>query len=649
MKSQTERFAFVSPSPRVSGAGTSGEVKIVAALAVIAALYFGGAIFVPLALAVLISFILAPPVRLLIQLRINRILAVLVIVLLFFSTILGLTFIVGQQVVQLADKLPQYEQSLRAKIESLRGPNGEKSTFERASEVFRNLKQEIQEPNSQDKKSDSQVGNAKVAPQPLEKPLRVEVQEPEPTPLELFRRALSPVLEVLATAGIVVIFVFFILIERDHLRDRLIRLAGSSDLQRTTDAMNDAADRLSRYLLTQTALNASFGIVVGTGLWFIGIPSPAVWGMLAGLLRFVPYIGAFIGAGFPIALAIVIDPTWSTALWTAGLFMVIEPITGQFIESVVYGRSTGLSPLAVLTSTVFWAWLWGPIGLLLSTPLTLCLGVMGRHIPHLEFLDVLFGDQTPLTPAQIFYQRALIGSLDQLAEQAENVLGKKSLLSYYDEIALSGLKLTQLDIRRGVLDSDRIQKIRDTVLQLVNELSEYDDITPKNPNHEEKREDPSPPPDLSILNSSKAIAKGRRDISVICIPGRGPLDEPIAAMLAQILVKHGIDATYETKASFFGARAPHSVSTKTSLVCLSYLDVDYAPQRLRHSVLLVQRKLPGTKILMGLWGREGNVAPGEDHGVDAGADFYVLSLRDALHTCMDAARGRGLRRVSSEP
>ena len=297
----------------------------------------------------------------------------LLVVLCFFSAIFGLALIVGQQVVQLADKLPQYEESLRAKIESFRGPNGEKSTFERASEVFRNLRQEIQEPNSRDEKLDLPGSNAK--PLPAEKPLRVEVQEPEPTPLELFRRALTPVLEILATAGIVVVFVFFILIERDHLRDRLIRLAGSSDLQRTTDAMNDAASRLSRYLLTQTALNACFGIVVGTGLWLIGIPSPAVWGLLAGLLRSVPYIGAFIGAGFPLALAIAIDPTWSTALWTLGLFVVVETVTGQFIESVVYGRSTGLSPLAVLLSTVVWTWLWGPVGLLCQPSDH----VLGRH------------------------------------------------------------------------------------------------------------------------------------------------------------------------------------------------------------------------------------------------------------------------------
>jgi len=638
MKPRIERFAFVSPSPRVSVAGTSGEMKIMVGLAVIAGLYFGRAIFVPLALAVLISFILAPPLRQLIRLRINRILAVLLVVLCFFSAIFGLALIVGQQVVQLADKLPQYEQSLSAKIESFRGPNGEKSTFERASEVFRNLRQEIQEPNSKDEKLDLPAGNAK--PQPAEKPLRVEVQEPEPTPLELFRRALTPVLEILANAGIVVVFVFFILIERDHLRDRLIRLAGSSDLQRTTDAMNDAASRLSRYLLTQTALNACFGIVVGTGLWLIGIPSPAVWGLLAGLLRFVPYIGAFIGAAFPLALAIAIDPTWSTALWTLGLFVVVETVTGQFIESVVYGRSTGLSPIAVLLSTVVWTWLWGPVGLLLSTPLTMCLGVMGRHMPHLEFLDVLFGDQTPLNPGQVFYQRALIGSLDQLVEQAENSLGRKSLLTYYDEIALSGLKLAQLDIRRGVLDIDRIQKIRDTVLQLVDELSDYDDITPKVPTNDGK-EKPSSLPDLPSLTPR---ADRRSALNVVCIAGRGPLDEPIAAMLAQILVKHGIDATCQTKPSFFAATVPQA-----AFVCLSYLDVDYAPQRLRHLVLLVQRKLSGVKILVGVWGREGSVVPGEEHGIDASADFYALSLRDSVRTCLDMASGKKLRPVRPAP
>ena len=634
----------LNPPPRVSIARTSGEITVLASLAVVAGLYFGRAIFVPLALAVLISFVLAPVVRQLNGIRINRVLSVFIVVLVFFAAIVTLGILVGQQAVQLADKLPEYEQSLSAKIESFRGPGGEKSTFERASDVFRNLKQEIQEPNPQTGKSDSPLGVTKDSPQPIPKPIPVEVREPDPTPLELLRRALSPILDTLATAGLVVIFVFFILIEQNHLRDRLIRLAGSSDLQRTTDAMNDAASRLSQYFLTQTALNTSFGIIIGIGLWLIGIPSPVVWGLLAGLLRFVPYIGAFIGAAFPVALAVAIDPTWSTALWTAGLFIVVEPIIGQLVEPVVYGRSTGLSPLAVIISTVFWTWLWGPIGLLLSTPLTMCLGVMGRHIPHLEFLDVLFGDQAPLTPAQMFYQRALIGSSEQLIEQAENFLKEKSLLTFYDEVALAGLKLAQLDARRGVLDNDRIQRIRDTTQRLIVDLSDYEDSTPAKPKGGEKSslhgKDHNPTSDLLILNSDEAVVERRGIVTAVCLAGKGPLDEPIAAMLAQVLVKHGIAATSATKANFFTSNASHSENGEIALVCLSYLDIDYTLARLRSAVLLLQRKLPRAKILIGLWGREGNLAPGENLGIHAGANFYALSLRDTLRICLDIAHGK---------
>lgn len=643
-----EQFPPVNRASWVSIARTSGELTLLAGLAVIAALYFGKAIFVPLALAILISFVLAPLVRQLIRLRINRIFAVFVVVLLFFGAILGLGTIIGQQVVQLAHKIPQYEESLRAKVESFRGPGGEKSAFEHAFEVFRNLKQEFQESAPQDGKLEGSANNVKGTP--VEKPMQVEIRERDPTPLELLRRALSPILDTLATAGIVVIFVFFILIERDHLRDRLIRLAGSSDLQRTTDAMNDAATRLSQYLLTQTALNAAFGIIVGIGLWFIGIPSPVVWGMLAALLRFVPYIGAFMGAAFPVALALAIDPAWSTALWTAGLFIVVEPILGQLVEPLAYGRTTGLSPLAVLVATVFWTWLWGPVGLLLSTPLTMCLGVLGRHVQHLEFLDVLFGDQAPLTPAQTFYQRALIGSSDQLVDQAENFLKENTLLAYYDDVALAGLKLAQLDARRGVLDNDRIQKIRDTVQQLVADLSDYDDGTPTrlkhNGNPADQKEEPYPTSDLAVLTSDEMLAGWKGDAAIVCIAGRGPLDEPIAAMLAQILIKHGINAIAATKATFLSKEISIH-KTETALVCLSYLDIDYASARLRHSVLVLERRLPHAQILIGLWGRFGNRVSGEDLGVDVGADFYALSLRDTVRICLDAVRGRSPSALNS--
>ena len=252
--------------------------------------------------------------------------------------------------------------------------------------------------------------------------MAVEVRQPDQTAIELAQRIVTPVVEPLSTTAIVLIVSIFILLQREDLRDRMIRLFGASDLHRTTIAMNDAARRLSRYLLTQLAVNAAFGVIIATGLAFIGIPSPVMWGVLGALLRFVPYIGAPLSAVMPLALAAAVDPGWSMLLWTASLYLVVEPVMGQLVEPLVYGHSTGLSPFAVVLAATFWTWLWGPIGLILSTPLTLCLVVLGRHVARLEFLDVLLGDRPALTPVESFYQRMLAGDPDEVHDHAEVLL-----------------------------------------------------------------------------------------------------------------------------------------------------------------------------------------------------------------------------------
>ena len=273
----------------------------------------------------------------------------------------------------------------------------------------------------------------------------MEVLERESTPLELLRDVVVPVIAPLATVGIVFIVLIFILLQREDLRDRMIRLFGSSDLHRTTVAMDDAARRLSRYFLLQLGLNACFGLLISVGLWLIGVPSPLLWGIFAALMRFVPYIGAIIAGALPAALAAAVDPGWSMALLTVALFVVAEPVMGNVIEPLVYGQSTGLSPFAVVVSAIFWTWLWGPIGLLLATPLTLCLVVLGRHVDRLEFLDVLLGDRPALTPAENLYQRMLAGDPDEALESAEQLLKERSLTSYYDDVVLGGLRLAAND------------------------------------------------------------------------------------------------------------------------------------------------------------------------------------------------------------
>jgi hypothetical protein len=311
-------------------------------------------------------------------------------------------------------------------------------------------------------------------------PVPVVVRQPDPGALESLRALISPLVHPLATTGIIIIFVIFILLQREELRNRLIRLAGSYDLQRTTAALDDAAGRLSRLFLTQLIVNGAFGLVIGVGLWLIGVPSAILWGILAAALRFVPYIGAVIAAAFPLALAVAVDPSWSMLLWTLGLFLIVEPVVGHVIEPMVYGHSTGLSPVAVVAAATFWTALWGPIGLVLATPLTVCLVVLGRHVDRLEFLDVMFGDRPALSPPEIFYQRMLAGDPTEASEKAEEFLKERSLASYYDEVALKGLQLAQVDAARGVLNEERLAKIRDTVSEFVGNLADQDAHPPGN-------------------------------------------------------------------------------------------------------------------------------------------------------------------------
>ena len=276
--------------------------------------------------------------------------------------------------------------------------------------------------------------------------------------------------------GIVVIFVIFILLQREDLRNRLIRLAGAHDLQKTTLAIDEAGYRLSRLLLAQLALNAGFGLIIGLGLWVIGVPSAPLWGLLAMALRFVPYIGAVIAAIFPLIVAAAVGEGWSMVLWTAALFVIVEPLAGHVVEPMLYGHSSGLSPVAIVVSATFWTWLWGPIGLVLATPLTICLVVLGRHVDRLEFLEVLLGNEPALSPSQLVYQRLLAGDPVEAIDQAREFLKEKSLVEYFDDVLLEGIRLAGTDARKGLLEEDRAIRIKETVAEVLEDLSSHEDI-----------------------------------------------------------------------------------------------------------------------------------------------------------------------------
>src|SRR6185312_4940459 len=434
-------------APHIIPAATprlQGLQPLAVAVVVIAGLYFGRSMLIPITLAGLLSFILAPLVALLRRAHLGRIPAVVLAVLLAVAVILALGGLLGTQVAGLAGEVPRYAGAIQTKVDTVR------HLVE--SQMSGLLHVVAPRPAAVGKSAGAKPGPATPA-QSAEppKPIPVEVHQPDPTAMEVAQRILTPVVEPLTTTAIVVVVAIFILLQREDLRDRLIRLFGASDLHRTTVAMDDAALRLSRYFVAQLAVNTAFGVTIAGGLALIGIPSPVLWGIIGGLLRFVPYIGAPLSALMPLALAAAAGPGWTTLVLTLALYLVVEPLVSQVLEPVLYGRSTGLSPFAVVVAATFWTWLWGPIGLILSTPLTLCMVVLGRHVRQFEFLDVMLGDRPALTPVESFYQRMLAGDPDEAQDQAELLLKTRSLSSYYDDVALKGLQLAANDAARCAL------------------------------------------------------------------------------------------------------------------------------------------------------------------------------------------------------
>ncbi len=437
---------------------------------IVATLYFGKEVLVPVTLALLLAFVLAPLATLLRRLHLGKVPSVLLGVILALGLILAIGGVIGSQIAELAGDIPKYAATVETKVANVRSYTVGRITH--LADSIGSHKAHTAPTAAATATAGGGTAPATAAPAAAQAPAASS------SPLELARTYLSPILSPLATLGIVFVVAVFALLQREDLRDRLIRLVGSDDLHRTTLAIDDGGRRLSRYFVTQLSINTCFGIVIGTGLLIIGVPNPVLWGILSGLLRFVPYVGSFLSAVLPMGLAAAVEPGWSMVLWTAGLYVVVEGVTGQVIEPMVYGHATGLSPFSVVVAAIFWSWVWGPVGLILSTPLTLCLVVMGRHVKRLEFLDVMLGDRPALTPVESFYQRILAGDADEAQDHAETLLRERSLSTYYDEVALKGMQLAANDSQRGVLGPAQLERIKTTIKTLVNGLRAHDDRQP---------------------------------------------------------------------------------------------------------------------------------------------------------------------------
>ncbi len=550
--------------------------RLLVGITVIATAYYAQAVLIPITLAILLTFILAPLVALLRRIRLPRVVAVLLSVLLALGVIVGLGAVAGSQIASLATGLPQYAKTIETKVETVRT-----MTLDRLSSLAAMVGR--QPPKDTTAKPDP------AAPAPA---------KPDSSPLKLAEQYLSPVLSPIATIGIVLIVAIFMLMQLEDLRDRLIRLFGAADLHRTTGAMDDAGRRLSRYLLSQLAVNTGFGVIVGTGLALIGVPNPVLFGLISAVMRFIPYIGSFIAAGLPMALAAAVDPGWSLVGYTAALYFGTEMVVSQVIEPLLYGRSTGLSPFAVIVSAILWSALWGPIGLILAMPLTLCLVVLGRYVPSLAFLDVLLGDTPALTPVESFYQRILASDADEALDHAEALLKTMPLAEYYDTVALKGLRLAARDAERGVLRPEQLGRVRKTIRAVVDELAPH------------------------AVPAEGTMARAGL---VLSVAGRGPLDAAAAAMLAQLLQQRGMAARI-VPASAVGRDAPAPDGAGVTAICVSFLELGGSPPHLRYLIRRLRGWLPGIPILVGSW------AEGEAALTDASvrglidADQYTTTL-----------------------
>ncbi|MBV8894909.1 MAG: AI-2E family transporter [Acidobacteriaceae bacterium] len=614
--------------------GLNSLVTLVATVVAIAGLYLAREVLIPITLAVLLSFLLAPLVTLLRRLHIPNVASVLFAVALGLSAIGAIGGVIGLQVASLATDVPQYASTIDRKINTLRT-----QTLARLANITNMVARQVTAP-------------APVQDQDVEKsfqatkPIPVEVNQHPPGAFELARNILEPILAPFESALIMFIVAVFILLQKEDLRDRIIRLFGSGDLHRTTTAMDDAASRLSRYFVAQVGINSAFGAVVGIGLAVIGVPSPILWGILGALLRFVPYVGGVLAAALPMALAAAVSPGWSMVLWTAGLFAAAELVTGQGIEPMVYGHSTGLSPVAVVVAAIFWSWIWGPIGLVLSTPLTLCLAILGRYVDRLEFLEVLLSDRPALTPIENFYQRMLAEDPDEALQQAELLLKERSLSTYYDEVVLKGLQLAANDAKRGVLDDEKRERIKASVQAVIEDLSDHDDREPDPEDKEAakaiasraEREVPNPTTPLEDAPIKGVLApRWRSPAPVLCLAGRGPLDDAAATILMQLLSKHGLGgraASYETASrGSIASLDPGGVA----MVCICYLGIRGNPAALHYLVRRVKRRLPQAPVLVGFWPIDDAALKDDRTRIAIGADFFSTSLREAVETCVRLA------------
>ncbi len=567
---------------------------------VVCGLYFGRELLVPLALAALLTFMLAPLVTRL-QRRLGRVASVLLVVAMIFAATGAVGWVLTRQAVDLANQLPNYKDNIRTKLRSIQVPS--EGPFSKFSKTMEELKKDLPGSNNEQSQLKPNVPKANEE----HKATQVEVVNGKDQRLEFVQGVLVPVLGPLGTAALVLLLLIFMLLQREDLRNRLIRLIGQGRISATSQAMDDAASRVSRYLLMQLVVNVSYGIPVAIGLYFIGVPNAILWGALSTVLRFIPYLGPWIAAAFPILLSLAVSPDWMAPLLTIGLFIVLELFSNNVMEPWLYGSSTGVTPMALIVAALVWTWLWGPVGLVLATPLTVCLVVMGRRIPKLAFLSILLSDEDPLTPAEDCYHRLhRVGEQDEM-ELVDTYLKSNPLSALFDSVLIPVVAAAETDHRLGLLETEQLEHIEQGLNEILVEL--------------ELQQDSAIVPEAAPGEETA--------FRVCCVPAKAYRDQLAGDMLVQSLRQSGYNALSTSAQKLSGAQVAWVGEANPQVVCISVV----APTTIIHARYLcakLRRNFPELKIIVGLWGNTEKAAEASQVLSDSGADEIVTTVAEVI-------------------
>ncbi len=585
---------MASPSKKVTSAESLATISnILLASFIVLSLYFGRELLVPFALAALLTFMLAPSVTRL-QRWVGRIGAVLLVVAMIFAVTGATGWVLARQVVDLANQLPDYKENIRAKMRAVKVPDG--GPFSKISETWEELKKDLPGRDTQETRL-----LPEAVKDPEQKPLSVEVVSGKNQGVEFLQGILAPVLGPLGTIGLVLLLLIFMLLQREDLRNRVIRLIGQGRISATSRAMDEAGSRVSKYLLMQLIVNVTYGIPVAIGLYFIGVPNAILWGALATLLRFIPYVGPWIAAVFPITLSLAVSPDWMAPALTLGLFVVLELFSNNVMEPWLYGASTGVTPMALIVAALVWTWLWGPVGLILATPLTVCLVVMGRHIPRLAFLSIVLSDEEPLTPAEDCYHRLhRAGEHDEM-ELVDTYLKANTPAALFDSVLIPVIIAAGMDHRHGQLENEQLHFIEQGLSDILDELAERPEFS-------------------ETIDSNSG-----HDICII--PAKARRDELAAEMLAFSLRTEGITAINASSKLLSGELSSWVAGTGTNIICISVVSPT-SISRARYLCTRLRSSFPDLQIIVGLWGGQDIASEALKALQDAGANEIVTTVAE---------------------